>query len=410
MLIDAPAEHYPYHQGPDELVVTQGDRVVGRLPCAHVPLDGGGLWDSQHVAASLGRTSDGTLHAVVRGGSGSLLFHSADDGRAWTGRPVTVGDRAQIGAFAVLADDRFVAAAADDDNGRILFFGSRDRGRAWEPRGLLRCAPFDRLHLDGNLLQLRDGTLLLPVQWVRWAEGSPLPFSVCVQYMVRSRDGGATWQGGPDRHFWGAVLDNHLTISGTSPAARLPGAGGTFPGVWETGIAELADGTVLAAFRYSGPPQPWHQGMVGAWNGAPQPDAHGRLFRIILRGHSTDQGLTWGDLGPIAAAGGGALLIHGECNGELVPLPDGRVVLVHQRRYPRSQSQIIARVSADGGRSWGRDEYRLSAGFGYPSSLALADGTLVTVVGRTLAGPAGGDPVEGFGAVAIRWRIPTGLR
>ena len=89
----------------------------------------------------------------------------------------------------------------------------------------------------------------------------------------------------------------------------------------------------------------------------------------------------------------------------MVPLPDGRVVLVHQRRYPGTQSQIIGRVSGDGGLSWSRDEYRLSAGFGYPSSLALADGTVVTVVGQTCAGPDGSDPVAGFGAVAIRWPV-----
>ena len=145
--------------------------------------------------------------------------------------------------------------------------------------------------------------------------------------------------------------------------------------------------------------------MVEAWHGASQPDAHGRLFRIILRGSSPDGGLTWGDFGPIADAAGETLLIHGECNGELVCLPDGRVVLVHQRRYPGFESQIIGRVSEDGGRTWRRDEYRVNAGFGYPSSLALEGGTIITAVGQTFANPAGGDPVEGFGAAVIRWRV-----
>jgi hypothetical protein len=47
----------------------------------------------------------------------------------------------------------------------------------------------------------------------------------------------------------------------------------------------------------------------------------------------------------------------------------------------------------------------VNAGFGYPGSLVLADGTLVTVVGQVFANPAGGDPVSGFDAVAIRWRL-----
>ncbi len=401
----APAEHYPFHQDVGNVVVTRGDQTVCHLPCERVALDGAGAWSSHHVGAALGRTGDGRLWAAVRGGEGSVLFSSSDEGRTWSGRRVSLPGDLGIGAFAVLADGSFISAVGVDGNSLVRFLVSDDRGGTWGEIGALSCAPFDRLHVDGNLLQLRDGTLLLPLQWLHWEAGALLPYAVCAQYMMRSHDGGVTWEGGPDPAFWRALLDNDLTYTGTSPAARVPGPGGTFPGVWETGIEELADGTVLGAFRYSGPPQPWHQDMVEAWHGAPQPDAHGRLFRIILRGSSPDGGLTWGSLGPVADAAGQALLIHGECNGELVCLPDGRVVLVHQRRYPGFESQIIGRLSEDGGRTWLRDEYRVSAGFGYPSSLALDDGTIVTVVGRTFANPAGGDPVGPFGAAAIRWQV-----
>jgi len=98
---------------------------------------------------------------------------------------------------------------------------------------------------------------------------------------------------------------------------------------------------VLAAFRYSGPPQPWHASMVEAWHGASEfdeRDGHGRLFRIIMRASSPDGGVTWEDFGPIADAEGQTLLIHGECNGELLQMPDGRVALIHQRRYPRARN------------------------------------------------------------------------
>lgn len=399
-----PVEDYPFHQNRQELVVTRDNEVVGRLPCERVELPGGGAWTSHHIGAAVGRASDGTLFAAVHGG-GTVLFSSTDDGRTWTDPAASLPRREGIGCFTVLADDTFLLAAADPDNTYVRFYRSGDRGKAWQEAGAIACAPFDRLHLDGNLLQLSDGTVLLPVQWVRWEAGALLPFSVCAQYVMRSSDGGITWEGGPDPGFWGTLLANHLTYTGTGPAARIPGPGGTFPGVWETGIAELAGGTVLGAFRYSGPPQPWHRDLAESWHGAAEPDAHGRLFRIILRGSSPDQGLTWEGLGPIASADGKTLLIHGECNGELVGLPDGRALLVHQRRYPGTQSQIIGRVSEDGGWTWRPEEYRVNAGFGYPGTLAMADGTLVTVVGQVLANPAGGDPVTGFDTVAIRWRL-----
>jgi hypothetical protein len=69
------------------------------------------------------------------------------------------------------------------------------------------------------------------------------------------------------------------------------------------------------------------------------------------------------------------------------------------------QGQLIGKVSEDGGRTWLPEEYRVMAGFGYPSSLALPDGTIITVSGKTV-------PKEGVriserprGAEVIRWRL-----
>ena len=125
-----------------------------------------------------------------------------------------------------------------------------------------------------------------------------------------------------------------------------------------------------------------------------------------MLGSSPDGGSTWQNFRPVADANGQTLLVSGESNGELVQMPDGRVVLIHQRRYPRSQEQLIARVSVDGAKSWLPDEYRLSFGFGYSDSLALDDGTIITVAGKTPC-DASSKPIASPGAEVIRWRLPN---
>ncbi|MFH1566804.1 MAG: hypothetical protein ABIL09_02315 [Gemmatimonadota bacterium] len=85
-------------------------------------------------------------------------------------------------------------------------------------------------------------------------------------------------------------------------------------------------------------------------------------------------------------------------------------MLVHQTRYAeaperargwfRGRSQLCARVSLDCGATWLPERYRLLFGFGYPGSLALADGTLVTAAGSCL-----GDDGGPRRAAVVRWRL-----
>jgi len=63
----------------------------------------------------------------------------------------------------------------------------------------------------------------------------------------------------------------------------------------------------------------------------------------------------------------------------------------------------MARVSEDHGRTWLPDEYRLQAGFGYPGSVALADGTIITTTGRCRC-DINSEAAEPGGAVVIRWK------
>ena len=68
----ASAAKYQFHKNPDELVVTLGDKVIQRLPCERIPLEGKGRWDKKagghyNTRGQIGRTSDGTIYAQVVG-------------------------------------------------------------------------------------------------------------------------------------------------------------------------------------------------------------------------------------------------------------------------------------------------------------------------------------------------------
>ena len=160
------------------------------------------------------------------------------------------------------------------------------------------------------------------------------------------------------------------------------------------GIAQHPDGRILAALRFSGPQWPWHKKYIEAWGGKPA-DNVGRIFRQVMFSTSDDGGVTWELMRPFADAEGKPVIVQQESNGQLVPMPGGRLVLVHQRRF--GPYQLIARVSEDNGKTWLHDEYRLSAGFGYSGNVVLPDGTIITVTGKSLGGHK---------AQVIRWRLP----
>jgi hypothetical protein len=325
-----------------------------------------------------------------------MRWISEDRGRTWTGEEVDVSG---LGAFAVLDDDTFLAANGGGE-GAIQILYSPDRGKTWESISELTSGVFDAMHIDSNMLQLKDGTVLLaanlrmnPPGGAPWSEG------FYPQYVYRSYDRGQHWEGGGDPDFWRSVREGKIRIEDDGPEYGWPGTGGTFPGCYETGFYELANGMLMAALRFSGPPRPWHHEVAQAW-GAGYPDNHGRIFRHVVLGESHDGGQTWGDLRPILDGKGRPILVYGECNGELVQRSDGRLVLVHQTRYPRGHSQLCARVSHDNGQTWRSERYHLIFGFGYSSSLVLEDDTIVTVTGSSLGD--NGHPRRG---AVIRWRL-----
>jgi len=398
---------HPFYRNADEVLVTRGQEVIARLPCERILLLREESWPSHHIGGHVGRTSEGTLYAMVAGGMVVMRWVSQDEGRTWTGEEI---DLSGLGAFAVLADDTFLAANGGGEE-PIRILCSPDRGRAWERISELALGVFDAMHVDSNILQLRDGTVLLAANMrMNPPEGASWDMGQYPQYLFRSNDGGQTWEGG-DPEFWGAVREGKAEIEDDGPEYGWPGMGGTFPGVYETGFCERTDGFLLGAFRFSGPPRPWHHEVIEGWGEPPdEPDALGRIFRHVVLGESHDGGRSWRNLRPVLDAEGRPIMAHGECNGELVHLSDGRLVLVHQTRYAegpdraggyfRGRSQLCARVSLDRGRTWLPERYRLIFGFGYSGSLILEDDTILTVTGSSL-----GDNGHPRRAAAIRWRL-----
>lgn len=412
-----PAEPDLYAK-PNELFVTRGQEVVARLSCERIPLPRERGWPSHHVGGHVGRTRDGRLYAMVSADSTVMQFESNAGGQKWAGREVLLPG---LGAFAVLKDDAFLAATSGPH--ALSIQRSTDRGKTWKIIAQIPARPFDEIIVDSNFLQLKNGTVLLGANLrMRPAVGAPLSEGTYAQYLLRSSDGGQTWEGGGDRRLWKALRESKLTDQDvaifkqagftietrgsklaavdTGPMACWPGVGGTFPGCFETGFRELASGTIVAAFRYSGFPRSWHKTVAKAWGANREPDGHGRIFRHVFLGESADGGKSWKNLRPVVDVEERPFLESGECNGELVEMVDGRLVLIHQRRYPRNASELVARLSTNGGKTWRPDRYHVNLGFGYSSSLVLEDETIVTVTGSSDGG--GGQP---RGAMIIRWRL-----
>ena len=402
-----PGAEYPFHADATKLVITQGDKIVDTQPCERIVLDGAGRWQTvggyAYIRGQIAQTSDGTLYAQVGGAYGAywvvktarnVMFESRDQGRTWQRWNIDLPHERIIGALTALQDDSFLAATTEPGDGQVCYYRSTDRGRTWTQVAAVTPGPFARMSIDGNLLQLHDGTILSVLNFsVPEPDGEHWSLGMALQFILRSSDGGRSWQGGPDAAVWKPLLDAGLIVAPSGPEARIPS--GTFPGCYETGIAQAADGLLVAALRFSGPQWPWHKSIMHEWGGRPA-DGAGRIFRQVMFSTSEDAGRTWAPMRPFADAYGLPVIIQQETNGHLLPLPDGRLVLVHQRRF--GPYQLVARLSPDGGLTWLHDEYRLSAGFGFCDNLLLEDGTIVTVTGRSLDG--------NHQAQVIRWQPP----
>jgi len=297
------------------------------------------------------RTGDSALAIVFRTGaphvgiSGTLAVStSADGGRSWSD-PVKVQPRWDDNrnpAFGVNARGNLVLAywkarlhAYQDDSGSGLLYAgssngdigrvpalciahSTDNGRSW---GEPQCCLSEHLSLASPYGRITRGhdVLFLPVY------GRPREDMGCrdASYLLRSTDGGTTW--------------DHETLVAT--------------GHNETSIAWLPDGRLLAAARS----ESGHVATCFSDNG----------------GESFSQ--------PVQVTR------DGEHPADLTVLQSGRVLLTFGRRIRPYGCGAL--MSSDGGATWSRDKEILLAGdgaestdLGYPSTVQLADGHLVTAL------------------------------
>ncbi|MCA8983444.1 MAG: sialidase family protein [Planctomycetaceae bacterium] len=189
--------------------------------------------------------------------------------------------------------------------------------------GLTFSAPY-RVPLNSphGPIQLADGRLLYPGKEL-WTESKRIG-------VAESRDDGATWN-------WLAEIP---TRSGDSVAR----------GYHELHGVEAADGTIIVHIRNHNTN---HTGET-------------------LQTESKDGGKTWSEPHPIGVWGLPSFLNR---------LQDGRLLMTYG--YRRKPFGNQARVSADNGQTWSEaltiSDDGASGDLGYPSTVQLADGSLLTV-------------------------------
>lgn len=289
--------------------------------------------------------------------------------------------------------------------GRVEMMVSRDGGETWTwPRVLLDSDLDDR---DAGVVETRHGTLLVttftslayepvlerarreplaadwsPARLARWEAVqrrlSAEERNALVGYwMLRSTDGGRTWST-PYRvplnspHGPAALADGRLLYAGKD----------LFRASGDVGVAESTDDGLTWRWLAKIPPR----------NGEEVRNYHelhlvevapGRLIvhirnhnkenhRETLQSESRDGGRTWSVPRAIGVWG---LPSH------LLRLRDGRLVMSYG--YRRAPFGNQARVSRDGGQTWSEPVVLSSDGpsvdFGYPSTVELGNGELLTV-------------------------------
>jgi hypothetical protein len=84
-----------------------------------------------------------------------------------------------------------------DPNSNLVLVRSRDQGATWTPEPELIWAHAEGGSQDPCMVQLRDGSILCSsYAWYQMPPGkSEKPYAFLGGYLVRSRDGGRTWQG-----------------------------------------------------------------------------------------------------------------------------------------------------------------------------------------------------------------------
>jgi len=378
-----------YYAKEGTIAVTIDDQIVETLPCERVAFeyprqdpDDPSHWQAGYRGqATLARTRNGDLWAFMDTGP---IFHSSDGGRTWAWTRGSSDTASKDFTFTVLQDDSFLVVGCTEGSRSLQVHRSTDLGETWERIAAID-PPCPFVVIDDDtpaMTQLSDGTILFETQVHGQEDGRRV--DSCI--ICRSTDGGKTWS-------------SHVLVWEANrfhpDAPEFPACGPETEMIrGETHILELAGGRLLQTVRFQSLPggDPW---------------AHISKQALLL--DSDDGGLTWKNARPTFDVGGKPVLENGECHGWSAQLPDGRIVMVHDRRYPHPEGQTIAHVSHDEGKTWDRRAYHLIMGCGYPATVALEDGTIVTVSGAGLSDETGQPRTSRrlWTPVAVRWKLPA---
>jgi len=303
---------------------------------------------------------DGSLAAVLRSGAphigvgGRLDFvRSPDGGKTWSSPQTIVymPPDTRNPAFGQAPDGKLILAFAVTGpypKGKwqppistrysVWLTLSEDNGQTWLPPRSLKVSPLAYGSPYGKIVSLPDGTLLLPVY--QWDEEQRYG-----SYILRSRDGGWNWD------------EPTLIAEGHNEAA----------------LTVLPDGTLLAVVR--------------------------RNDNSLSECYSEDGGRTWTPPQKLTEAP-----YH---PADVIVLSSGRVLLTFGRRIEPYGAEAVLGEFENGRVKWLWEtrtliEWRAAnPDCGYPSSVQLDDGTIVTLVyGVGLKD----DTVEGAFCVWIRYR------
>lgn len=293
------------------------------------------------------RLHDGRIAVVMRGGAGHLglagrldMIFSSDEGQTWS-KPVVVNDSPiddRNPALGVAKDGTLVVgfwrtATYDEagkynpkltDKERSTWVTRSKDGLAWSEPARIDVRDIELGSPFGRMITLPDGAMLMAIYGYQTrAAGEKVPGDRNHSYIYRSTDDGRTWK-------------------------RLSEIGDGMQQLNETALERMPDGRILAAMR-------------------------SRAGEVWLS-ESADSGATWAPTRQLTPVN-----VH---PADLLLLPDGRVLMtVGNRVGPTGVLGMVgdSRGQFDFEKRFALVDDALGRDCGYPSSIALKDGRVLTL-------------------------------